>query len=70
MPIVSNSVESSTQADGSLSVVVRLFDQDAREYMSSFFAPPGFNVDAKVAAMTAQMDEQLAEDEFRQIVGL
>jgi hypothetical protein len=70
MPIVSNSVESTTQADGSLSVIVRLFDQDAREYMQSFFAPAGFNVDAKVAAMTAQMDEQLAEDEFRQIVGL
>jgi hypothetical protein len=70
MPIVSNTVESSTQADGSLSVVVRLYDQDAREYTQSFFAPAGFNIDAKVISMIAQLDEQLAVDEFNALVGL
>ena len=70
MPIVSNTVESTTQADGSLSVVVRLYDQDGREYMQSFFAPAGFNVAGKVQSMTAQLDEQLATDEFNSLVGL
>jgi len=68
MPIVSNNVQHTTQADGSLSVVVRLYDQDAREYTQSFFAPAGFNIDAKVIAMTAQLDEQLAQNEFESLV--
>jgi hypothetical protein len=70
MPIVSNTVATTTQADGSLSVVVRLYDQDAREYTQQFFAPAGFNVTAKVQTMTAQLDEQLALDEFNSLVGL
>lgn len=70
MPIVTNTVESSAQADGSQSVVVRLYDQDAREYTSSFFAPADFNVAAKVQTMTAELNEQLAVDEFRALVGL
>lgn len=70
MPIVSNTVQSTTQADGSLSVVVRLYDQDAREYTQQFFAPAGFNVQAKVTTMTAELNEQLAQSEFEQIVGL
>jgi hypothetical protein len=70
MPIVSSTTETNVQADGSLSVLVRLYDQDAREYMQQFFAPAGFNVAAKVAAMTAELDVQLAEDEFRALVGL
>ena len=70
MPIVSNTVSSTTQADGSLSVVVRLYDQDAREYTQVFFAPAGFNVTAKVATMTAELNEQLASSEFQALVGL
>lgn len=70
MPIVSNAVSSTTQADGSLSVVVRLYDQDAREYTNVFLAPAGFDVAAKVARMTAEMNEQLALDEFQTLVGL
>ena len=70
MPIVSNTVQSTTQADGSLSVVVRLYDQDAREYTQQFFAPAGFNVTAKVTTMTAEMNEQLATDEFNALIGL
>jgi hypothetical protein len=70
MPIVSNDVQYTTQADGSLSVVVRLYDQDAREYTQSFFAPAGFNIESKVQSMTAQLNEQLAQDEFNALVGL
>lgn len=70
MPIVSNTVQSTTQADGSLSVVVRLYDQDAREFTQTFFAPAGFNVQTKVNTMTAELNEQLAVDEFNALVGL
>ncbi len=70
MPIVSNTVQSTTQADGSLSVVVRFYDQDAREYTQQFFAPAGFNVTAKVQTMIAELNEQLAESEFNSLVGL
>lgn len=70
MPIVSNTVQSTTQADGSLSVVVRLYDQDAREFTQTFFAPAGFNVQTKVNTMIAELGEQLAVDEFNALVGL
>lgn len=70
MPIVSSIVESSTQADNSLNVTVRLYDQDAREYTQQFFAPAGFNIDSKVQTMIADLNEQLAVDEYRTLVGL
>ena len=70
MPIVSSTTASTTQADGSLSVTVRLYDQDAKEYTQSFFAPAGFNVTAKVQTMTNELNEQLAQDEFAALVGL
>jgi hypothetical protein len=70
MPIVSSNVQTTTQADGSLNVTVRLYDQDAREYTQQFFAPAGFNVTAKVQTMTTELNEQLAADEFKSLVGL
>lgn len=70
MPIVSHSIESTTQANGSTHNVVRMYDQDAREYMQSFFAPAGFDVAAKIQAMIAGMDEQLALSEFQTLLGL
>ena len=70
MPIVQNNVQSTTQADGSLSVVVRLYDQDAREYTQAFFAPAGFNVEGRVQTMIADLNEQLALDEFNALLGL
>jgi hypothetical protein len=70
MPIVSSNVQTTTQADGSLNVTVRLYDQDAREYTQQFFAPAGFNVAAKVQTMTTELNEQLATDEFNSLVGL
>jgi hypothetical protein len=70
MPIVSSTTESTTQANGALSVTVRLYDGDGKEYTQSFFAPAGFNVAAKVQTMTNELNEQLAQDEFNTIVGL
>lgn len=69
MPIVSNTVSTSVQANGSSQNVVRLYDQDGREYMQTFFAPSGFDVAARVTSMIAEMDVQLAESEFEALVG-
>jgi hypothetical protein len=70
MPIVNQTVLSTTQADGSLSVVVRLYDQDAREYVRSFYAPAGFNVQGRVDSMVVELNEQLAEAEFNALIGI
>lgn len=70
MPIVSHTLQSTTQADNSTSNVVRMYDQDAREYTQVFFAPAGFDVTAKINTMIAELNQQLAEDEFRSLVGL
>jgi hypothetical protein len=69
MPIVSHILEQTVAADGSTHNVVRLYDQDAREYMSSFHAPPGFDVATKISTMTTEMDEQLKQTEFESLVG-
>lgn len=69
MPIVSHTLEQTTQANGSTHNVVRLYDQDAREYMQSFFAPAGFDVQGRINMMIAEMDEQLAQAEFEALVG-
>lgn len=70
MPIVSHTLVSTPQADGSTSNVVRMYDQDAREYMQTFFAPAGFDVVGKVETMKAELDVQLAEAEFQALLGL
>ena len=69
MPIVSNLIESTTNADGSRHVVVRMYDQDSKEYTISFFAPVGFDVNASVTNRIAEMNIQLAEAEFEALVG-
>jgi hypothetical protein len=70
MPIVTHTHTFSTQPDGSTSNILRMYDQDGREYMVSWFAPAGFDNAAKIAFAIAGMDEQLAESEFAQLVGL
>lgn len=70
MPIVTHKLESTTQANGSSSNVLRLYDQDGREYMQAFFAPSGFNLETKVSLAIAEMDVHLAEQEFQQLLGL
>lgn len=70
MPITTHVHEFSTQADGSTSNTVRMYDQDAREYTQVFFAPVGFDATAKIQLMITQMNEKLAESEFEQLVGI
>lgn len=70
MPIISHTITSTEQPDGRISYILRLYDQDATEYMSSGLAPAGFNLSALVDARTAEWDVQLAESEFQSIVGL
>ena len=69
MPIVTHTLEQTTQANGSTHNVVRLYDQDGQEYMTSFFAPSGFDVNTKIQNMYADMDEQLKIREFEALVG-
>ena len=70
MPIVSHTIQSATQADGSTNNILRLYDQDGTEYMQGFSAPAGFNLQTKIDNTIAGMNEQLAETEFNTIVGL
>jgi hypothetical protein len=69
MPIVQHKLEQSVNANGSTSNILRMYDQDATPYMTSFSAPADFDVQALVLYRIAEMDEQLAENEFEQIVG-
>ena len=69
MPIVNTITQASTNADGSKHVVVRNYDQDGKEYMYSFFAPVGFDIDTAVQNKTAELNVQLAEAEFETLIG-
>lgn len=69
MPIVTHTHTQTTNPDGSTHNVVRLYDQDVKEYMITFHAPAGFDVAGKIAIATVEMDEQLKETEFETLVG-
>ena len=70
MPIVQHSLTASTQADGSTSNVLRMYDQDGTERMSVGLLPAGFDTAGFIQGRIAEADVQLAEDEFRVTVGL
>lgn len=70
MPIVQHTLTASTQADGSSSNVLRMYDQDGTEYTQVFYTPAGFNVQTKVDNTIVGLNEQLAESEFQALVGL
>lgn len=70
MPIVNHSLEQSTQADGRISYVLRMYDQDGTERLQAGLLPAGFDTAAFVVQRIAEADVQLAEDEFRAMVGL
>lgn len=70
MPISTHALQSSTNSDGSTNNVLRMYDQDGKEYMQSFWAPAGFNLQTKVDNTIAGLNEQLAEQEFNALVGL
>jgi hypothetical protein len=69
MPITSHLKEESVQANGSKHVVLRMYDQDGREYMISFFAAVGVDVNTIITNRIAEMDVQLADQEFEALVG-
>ena len=70
MPITTNNIQTTTQADGGTNNVLRMYDQDGVEYMQSFYAPAGFNLQTKIDNTIAGLNEQLAEAEFQALVGL
>lgn len=69
MPIVSHILEQTQQPNGATSNVLKMYDQDAREYVQGFWAPAGFDVQTKVQNSIAEMDEQLKRSEFETLVG-
>ena len=69
MPIVTHTLETSAQQNGSTQNILRMYDQDGKQYMQSFYAPAGFDLQALVNNQIAAMDVQLAESEFEQLVG-
>lgn len=70
MPIVNHTFQNSTQVDGRISYVLRMYDQDGTERMLVGLLPAGFDTAAFVANKIAEADVQLAEDEFKALVGL
>ena len=72
MPIVSHKLEvGTTQTDGRVSYVFRMYDQDGTEHGPQLaLLPADFDIPAWVAMKIAEKDVQLAEDEFRALVGL
>lgn len=70
MPIVTHTHEQSVQPNGSTHNVLRMYDQDGREYMQTFWAPAGLDIDGKIAQAKADMDEQLKAWEFEALVGV
>lgn len=71
MPIVQHTIETQAQPDGRLSYTLRLYDQEGSERRTAVgLLPAGANVQAFVSAKILETDEQLAEDEFRALVGL
>ena len=70
MPIITHTITENIQADGRISYVLRMYDQDGTERLSTGLLPAGFDTAAFVATRIAEADVQLAEDEFRALVGL
>ena len=69
MPIVTNTIESVVQPNGGSSNVLRLYDQDGREYTYSFITPANFDLQTLINNRIAEMNLHLAESEFEQIIG-
>jgi len=69
MPIVSHTLEAPGQATEERHVVVRFYDQDGKQYMQSFWWPANQDLAAYIASRSAEMSEQLAQDEFEALVG-
>ncbi len=69
MPIVTHQFTEAPQTNGSSHVVLRMYDQDSREYMQSFWLAAGVDLTGLINSKIAQMDVQLAESEFEALIG-
>ena len=70
MPILTHNFTFTEQADGRMSYVLRMYDQDGTERMQTGLLPAGFDTAGFIQMRIAEADVQLAEDEFRSTVGL
>jgi len=70
MPIVTHTFTYTTQADGRMSYVLRMYDQDGTERLSTGLLPAGFDTAGFIQTRIAETDVQLAEQEFQALVGL
>lgn len=62
-------IQSSIKQQTAEHCVVRNYDQDGVEYTFSFFTVGVIDVDSLIAQKVVELDAQLAEAEFNQIVG-
>lgn len=69
MPIVNHTVESTLQPNGSRNVTLRMYDQDAQQYMLAFSIVAGTDLDGLVSMHIAGLDVQLANAEFEALIG-
>jgi hypothetical protein len=70
MPIVTHTLQTSTQADGRVHYILRMYDQDGTERLQTGLVPAGFDLTAMVNMRIVEADEQLAQDEFNALVGV
>lgn len=68
MPIASYTITSTVQADGGLSYVIDMVDQDGNSYRKAGLTTPGFTEQSVAAARIADMDEWLAAREAAQLL--
>ena len=61
-------VEESPQSDGSKHVVLRLYDQDGKEYMTPYFEAVGADRTAMIARRVTEQNERLAVSEFEAMI--
>ena len=69
MPILTHTIATNVQPDGRISYVLRMYDQDGTERLLTGLLPAGFDVAAFVQTRIVEADVQLAEDEFRALIG-
>lgn len=71
MPIVSHTYSAVAQPDGRQSFTLRLYDQEGNE-VGPFLGllPAGMDPATMIATKIVEADEQLAENEFRALLGL
>ncbi len=69
MPIVSTTFEETVNANGSRDVIVRNFDNEGKEYKYSQNVPANYDVAADNAIKVANLNEQLANQEFEALIG-